>query len=107
MNKGLQRLEEQITLATKRGDDPEVARLRADSDKIKKFWNKDTRPGGRPRRLKGQAKKDLDVIRDAVKRVLDDLAQAHKPLHEHLQRFLHIGPVCVYERSEPPIAWQM
>lgn len=106
-NKEVQRLEEGIAAAIESGRPEAATALQTELVRLRIMWNKDTRGDGQPRRLSAQAKKDLDAVRNATDRVRPDLAVAHKALQEHLQRYLQIGPLCVYQMPEPPLTWEL
>lgn len=89
-----QELRDAVEIAGQQGDKSDVLRLSAKVETLmakKKALQKEyTRPGGKPRRVKGDNEKALDTISQSVRRELSQLTTACPCLCQHLTESLEL-----------------
>jgi hypothetical protein len=103
----LMRLEALYTQAVREGNERAATENANKINQIREFLEPSQGLGGRRRRMGDALKKARDAVKNAIDRVLADLARAHPPLHTHLRQFLGFADSSYCYSPRPPVEWEL
>jgi hypothetical protein len=104
--KELSELTKRHEYALQQGDEGAATEFAEEIKQIKSFMREGTRPSRKRVMLSDENKKANDAVRNAIERVLGDLADAHSELSEHFRKYLKYGGTYCYF-PQPSVEWDL